>query len=333
MITAFLVFGTVSPLQAEVAKHFGMCDASAAVPVGHAMFVVANDEDNKLRVYRRDISGDPLPVYERKDSRKSVPSVDLSSFLKIDSKHPEADIEGATRVKDRIYWITSHGRNKNGKPRPNRQRLFATEVKVLGDKITIAPIGKPYRNLLKDLITSPEINEYQLAGAAERPPEEEGGLSIEGLSATPEGTLLIGFRNPTPSGKALLVPLENPAQVVDGKAAKFGKPISLSLGGRGIRSIEYFQARDKYLIIAGPHADEGDFRLYQWSGSISEQPEWIEGVNLSGFHPEALIIYPGEHTTVQFLSDDGSEKIDGKECKDEEVEAGRKYFRSAPISP
>ena len=43
-----------------VTKHSGMCDASAAVPVGLFMFVVANDEDNTLRVYKRDESGEPI---------------------------------------------------------------------------------------------------------------------------------------------------------------------------------------------------------------------------------------------------------------------------------
>ena len=43
-------------------------------------------------------------------------------------KEPEADLEGATRIGDDIYWITSHGQNKNGKNRPSRHRLFATAV-------------------------------------------------------------------------------------------------------------------------------------------------------------------------------------------------------------
>ena len=78
--------------------------------------------------------------------------------------------------------------------------------------------------------------------------------------------MLIAFRNPTPDGKALLIPLKNPKQVVDGKVAKLGKPISLSLGGLGIRSIEYVEAKGKYLIVAGPHGDEGDFQLFNGQG-------------------------------------------------------------------
>lgn len=333
LIIALLVLAAPPPARPEVTKHFGMCDASAAVPVGPTMFVVANDEDNRLRVYRRDDPGRPVPVYQRRHPSEPVPWVDLSSFLKVDPKHPEADIEGATRVEDRVYWITSHGRNKNGKPRPNRHRLFATEIKVSGDKVTIAPVGKPYRDLLKDLTASQWLKEYRLGDAAEKPPEETDGLNIEGLSATTQGTLLIAFRNPTPHGKALLVPLENPKQVVEGKAAKLGKPISLSVGGLGIRSIEYFEAKQKYLIVAGPHGDEGDFHLYQWSGPPSEEAELIEGVNFRSFRPEALVIYPTEQTRIQILSDDGSEKINGRDCKDGDVAPEHKYFRSVWINP
>jgi hypothetical protein len=50
-------------------------------------------------------------------------------------------------------------------------------------------------------------------------------------------------RNPIPGKRALLVPLENPEEVVDGRAAKLGTPILLPLGGLGVRNIEYFEAR------------------------------------------------------------------------------------------
>ena len=55
-----------------ITKHYGMCDASAAVPVESNLFVVANDEDNTLRIYERNKSGEP--IY----------SQDLSAFLHID---------------------------------------------------------------------------------------------------------------------------------------------------------------------------------------------------------------------------------------------------------
>jgi Protein of unknown function (DUF3616) len=329
LITTLLVAPATSQVNPEITKHFGMCDASAAVAVGPTMFVVANDEDNVLRVYRRDTSGE------------MVHTLDLTSFLKADMEHPEADIEGATRIGERVYWITSHGTNKNGEPRPSRHRLFATEVNIAGDQVTITSIGRPYKDLVKDLAKTPALKDYKLGDAAKRPPEQVkkpnqvAGLNIEGLSATPHGTLLIAFRNPIPNGKALLVPLENPKEVIEkkGQAATLGKPILLSLGGRGIRSIEYFEAWGKYLIVAGPPNDTGDFTLYQWSGASSEVPEPIPEVTFQGLHPEALITYPGERTKIQILSDDGEVQIEGRDCKHKKVEPAKKSFRSVWGTP
>jgi len=291
-----------------ITRHSGMCDASAAVPVGSTLFVVVNDEDNTMRIYKRDESG--KPIYSK----------DLSSFLQIDKDHPEADIEGATFIGNRIYWITSHGASKNGKGRPNRRRFFATEIETDGDNVNLKSVGVPFLGLVKALEDSDNyagLKDYHLGKAAEKAPESENGLSIEGLTKTPQGSLLIGFRNPIPNGKALLVPLENPQEVITGnKKPRLGKPILLGLGGSGIRSIEYSDIKGAYFIIAGPYDDNGGFQLYQWSGNSSEAPALIKKVDFQGLHPEALIVYPTEKSRIQVLSDDGSEPINGIACKD-----------------
>jgi hypothetical protein len=319
VIAGLLALPAIAQAGPEITEHLGMCDASAAVAIGSTMFVVANDEDNVLRVYRRNKAGKPVFTF------------DIGSFLKPHSEHPEADIEGASRLGDRVYWITSHGANKDGEARPSRHRLFATDVKVESDRVTLTPVGTPYRDLVKDFIESPGLKDYQLGEAVNNPPESVKGLNIEGLSATPQGTLLIAFRNPILDQKALLVPLLNPREVVDGKAAKLGPPILLPLGGLGVRSIEYFEARDKFLIVAGPYDNKGDFKLYQWSGSRSEEPELIKKADLKGLQPEALIIYPGERTKAQLLSDDGGEQVEGKDCKKAKPEKRR--FRSVWVTP
>src|SRR6185503_15218491 len=83
--------------------HTGMCDASAAVALGPDLFAVANDEDNAIRIY---LAGKPGPP---------IQTVNLSTFLQFGRKSPELDLEGAARIGDRIYWITSHGRNQEGR--------------------------------------------------------------------------------------------------------------------------------------------------------------------------------------------------------------------------
>ncbi|HYG61171.1 MAG TPA: DUF3616 domain-containing protein [Thermoanaerobaculia bacterium] len=74
------------------------------------------------------------------------------------------------------------------------------------------------------------------------PAEEPGALNIEGLAAK-DGKLLIGFRGPVRGGKALVVTLENPQEVLNqGAPASFATPIELDLDGLGIRSLEHWPA-------------------------------------------------------------------------------------------
>ena len=310
-ITLPVAADTLSP----ITRHFGMCDASAAVPVAPDLFVVANDEDNTLRIFQRNKSGE------------SLYSQDISSFLQIDPKHPEADIEGATLIKNRIYWITSHGSNKDGKKRPNRHRFFATEIEIIDGQFNLKPIGKPFVGLVKAFEDSAGLKNYHLGKAAKHAPESRNGLNIEGLTKTPQGHLLIGFRNPIPQGKALLVPLENPQAVIAGhEKPKLGDPILLALNGLGIRSIEYSDTKGAYFIIAGPYDDNGHFQLYQWSGNPSEAPELIK-MDFHKLHPEALVVYPQQKAKIQIISDDGSALINNQNCKGL-AKAQDKSFRS-----
>ncbi len=186
----------------EVLLFQGACDASAVEALDGEHMVVASDEDNVLRIYRRSLGG------------PAVWEVDLTAFLRVDGQEPESDLEAAARMGDRIYWITSHGANRRGKERSSRRRFFATVV--TGDRADpLRPVGLPYERLLEDLQRVPELAGYRLGEASRRAPKSAGGLNIEGLAGTGEGRLLIGFRSPVPGGLALVVPLENPAEVVE----------------------------------------------------------------------------------------------------------------------
>lgn len=279
----------------------GMCDASAAVSLNADLFAVANDEDNTLRVYHRKPGG--LPAF----------SFDLTAFLRIGKKSPEADIEGSAAIGDRVYWITSHGRNAKGKDSPNRERFFATTFSVASGTVRMIPVGKPCATLLDELVREPKLARFNLAAASQRAPKEPGALNIEGLTSTPDGQLLIGFRNPIPQGRSLLVPLLNAGEVIQGGRAKFGEPIQLDLGGYGIRSIG--RDKDKYLIIAGSHDSDGESRAYTWDGG-SSAPVHMAGVRFPGLNPEGLAYSTADGRTEFFiLSDDGTLKIGGEDCK------------------
>ena len=301
---------------AEALVYCGTSDASAAVAVSEDMFIVADDENNILRLYKISKGGLPLCSY------------DMTEFLGIEPEHPEADIEGATMIGRRIYWITSHGRNKDGKIRPNRYRFFATTVKVENRNVTIIPVGTPCKSLIHSLIKAENMRHLRLDRATrfdateltkkERnklAPKEEG-LNIEGLCASVDGsTIYIGFRNPcqvnrvTSHKKALVVPLNNVKQVIeDSEAPIFGEPMSWDLAGLGIRSMEYSHFHKAYFIIAGSFDERPKFALYRWSGKKERPPILVRELSQSNFSPEALVTFKNSDKLFM-LSDDGSLEI------------------------
>jgi hypothetical protein len=299
---------TLSP----ITVYHGMSDASGALALGTRLFAVADNELSRIMVFRRDEGGPPLKVF------------DLARFLETDPRHPQVDVEAATRLGDRAYWLSSHGRDARGRDAPNRERFFATAIRGEGEAVQLVPVGRPYKRLRSDLIEAPALARYHLAEAALKPPKEPGGFNIEGLCATPEGSLLIGFRNPVPQGLALLVPLMNPDKVVEGQPARLGKPILLGLDGLGIRDLA--SAEGTYLILAGPTGTKGHFRLYAWAGP-GKRPRRLKGPSFGDLHPEAAIFYPDKGwREFQLLSDDGTELIG--EQADKTLPVAEREFRA-----
>lgn len=330
-------------------------DASAAVAVGRDIFIVADDENNTLRVYKTTQGGLPLFSY------------DMTEFLDIETEHPEVDIEGATIIGRRIYWISSHGRNKDGKTRPNRYRFFATIVKSQNANVIIEPVGKPCKTLIHDLVKSEYMRYLRLDratrfDAGELPKKErrklapkEEGLNIEGLCASADGrTIYIGFRNPRPIDRvsrranAVIVPLMNPDTVLEkNRSPIFGRPILLDLASLGIRSMEYSHFHRAYFIIAGTFDDSPRFVLYRWSGKKESQPVLMRWLSQSDFSPEAMITFKNSEKFF-VLSDDGSLliKVDGAwECMEGEfrkdgtcqnkylIDPQKKTFRGIWLTP
>jgi hypothetical protein len=295
-----------SPLQE---RYTGMCDASAAVMLDDERFVVANDEDNVLRIYRL---GDAKPIG----------TLDLSTFL--GTGKDEADIEGATRLGSRIFWITSHGANRSGKPRPARHRLFATDIVSGPNGPSLAPVGIPYTRLIEDLAALPELAADKDVLGADLAPEA-GGVNIEGLATAPDGSLVVAFRSPVRDGQALTVFLTNPNEILTGGPghAHLGAVRRIVLDGMGIRSIEAVPGGRDYLLVAGPVA-AGAFAMFRWDPQSTEKPPRLP-VDFGGLAPEAMALRSGH---ALMLSDDGDELVDGVPCKDEKVPAARKSFRA-----
>lgn len=295
----------------------GSSNASGAVALDGHHFVVADDEENRLS------------VFEQGPEQALTPAIALSTVFAgeiEDGKGCEIDLEGAAAIGDVYFWIGSHSTNKDGERRPSRHRLFALQIQrnAVGE-FSGQRYGQIYRTLIDDLILDRRFKPYRLDKAVGIAPKALGGLSIEGLAATPEQSLLIGFRNPLAGGtekngrlqdgKALIVPLLNPLSLLQGQAAEFGDPIELDLGGYGVREIAWRQG-DEYLIVAGPyHANEDrseKHRLYLWhSNHRTDKPKRLDA-DLGELNIEAAFFFPGQTDQVELLSDDGDTK--GFQC-------------------
>src|SRR6185295_12767694 len=322
----------------QIATYRGACDGSAGVALDQNFFAVADDDSNVLNVYRIGqaavVQELPLDAFLEAPAKKK-PGPDGKPVFK------EADLEGAARIGDRIYWIASHARDSKGETEPGRSRLFATRIVPHADGPRLEAIGSgAYKDLREKMFNAAKPEEkvkFQLLkllsdayapGEKEGPaPESKNGLNIEGLAATPDGRLLIGFRNPRPGNRAVVIPLDNPAEVVDaGKTPVFGNPWQLNrLEGRGIRSIEWIN--NTYVIVAGPHNDVEDsdikppFALFTWSGAEGDTEPVMMKVKIpDDFRPEAVFAIPGS-SNMMLLSDDGT-----KECKG--ADKPQKSFRA-----
>jgi hypothetical protein len=295
----------------------GMCDASTAVALDADLFVAAGDEDNILRFYRLSRPGEPVFTYN------------LNPHLAGRKKSPEIDIEGAARLGRRVFWITSHGRDAEGRAAPNRCRLFALEFTRRGTDIEVEPVGGVYGNLLSDLARAPKLARFRLAEAAKLSAKAAGGLNIEALASTPDGALLIGFRSPVPEGRALLVPLLNPNDLLTGQPPRFGEPILLDLGGLGLRGMG--STARGYYLIAGPGEEKAAARLFFWAGG-DRAPQPVPGVSFAGMTPEGVCFQDvADRKDFLVLSDDGNRKLGGKACKD--LPESRRRFRAFWVLP
>jgi hypothetical protein len=286
-------------------EYRGLCEASGAAALDDSHFAVASDETNVIQIYKR---GD-------RDTKGELDVETLTTFDK-------SDIEGAARIGSRVYWISSHSLNKEGKDRPKRKVLFATDIiaGAGGGAPMLKTVGKPYTELRDALIAA--------AGVARET------LNIEALAATGDGGLLIGLRTPLVDGKAIVLQLKNPKEIIEATAAapvapSFGKAVPLKLDGFGIRSIERVGTGDRqFLISAGPEQDSAEpFRLYWWSGRDGDPPKPVGvGINLDGIKPEALISF-GDATRFLVLSDDDDI------CSDEKAPEKRRFRAREIVIP
>ena len=309
MLAIAVVFSATMPA-AEVVTFLGMCEPSAAVGLQDGdfdRFVVANDEDNRLRVYSQ---GGGVPAAE----------VDLDAIIEPRPTRA-ADLEAAAWLGDRAYWIGSHSRNSSGKLREDRWQLFATRLGGAEGEVVLDP-----RASIHTLLSAIGAASLELEAAirADRSEDEalapdNGGFNIEGMAATADGSgLLIGLRSPLLENRAIIVPLANPAEALAGAAPDLGELMLLDLDGRGIRSFDHSPTRAEFIVVAGPIRG-GPFAIYRWSGASDDAPILLEQataslLELDDFTPEAMII-SADGNTALLLSDDGDRCPDPQEFR------------------
>ena len=310
---------TTTSLSVEAPRElFGTCDASAAVALGTGPIVVASDEDDTLRVYDLE-RADSLPTQK----------VSLDALLDPVSKDGEADLEGAARVADTIYWIGSQGNNKSAKGRPRRRVVVATVVRFTGGRFELVPAGRAYASLRDDLLASPLLSEYGLANAAKLAPEP-AGLNVEGFASARSGDrLLVGFRSPRPEEKALVVGVRiGDALRTPSARMTVTDATTLELGGYGIRDLAPISDA-AFLIAAGPAGDDGTTRMYQWIPAAEEGT--LRQVAMTGFDTtmtiEAIAVPAGRSNRVLLAADDGGRRLGAQSCKD--APPARRRFRAA----
>ncbi len=266
----------------HVAWHTGMSDGSDGIPLDNDYYISGDDELDILNVYSRTISGLPFVSY------------DYSSNLALpDPAKPEVDVEGATKsvsLANRMYWT---GSMSNGKlpydNKPNRDRLFATNVTGTGSSATFSFAG--YVNIRTALLAWGDLNGYNFTASAAPGVNSKAiaGFSLEGMVFGPDNTtLFLGLRAPlVPTSfrtNAVIAPILNfESWFNNGNPSgvpTFGNPIELNLDNRGIRDIIRL-SNGTYIIVAGSPVDDGGVNnLYKWTGNSNDAP--IEIVNTAG---------------------------------------------------
>ena len=290
----------------------GSSDASSAIALDANFMVVGDDEASVLRVYNR-AGGNAVAEW---------------SYATALGNGGELDLEAGTRVGNTLYVTGSHSNTKSGSESDAREYIFAVDVSGSGADTTFTYLGK-HSGLETSLATWDGTNAhgkganyfgFAASAAAGVVPEGVNGFSIEGMTASQDGTqLLLAFRAPqTDTGtreKAVIVPVAI-SGLIGSSTPTIGTPVELNLGGRGIRSIEKSADGNGYLVLAGPAGTAStevtnDFRLYRVSTDLATATELdvsldaLRDTTGGSFETIVDVRNTTSGTLVQLLQDNG----------------------------
>ena len=210
----------------------------------------------------------------------------------------EADAEAAAFDRGRFYVVGSHGTSRRrGERQPSRYSAYRIEPD--GGRVVASGALSPIVGAVGGIREA----FCPAASAADRgrrrpcPTLQNGGANIEGL-AVRDGTMHVGFRAPSPGGRAFVVSV--PEQAVFGQAAPAATVSRLALGtdrrgrGRGVRDLA--AVAGGFLVLAGPALPEGDeakseARVFFWPGPGGRAVALRRvGLQRRGVKPEALLV-------------------------------------------
>lgn len=220
----------------------------AAVPGSEGVLFVDNNQEGQVFWIRLDQYGKQVGA---------IKSVELGVGIK--------DLEGITTDGTYFYVVSSQSKVKA----KDTEGLVRFKFDAQNQRIeAVETISGLKRFLLEN------VDELREEGDRKG---KKGGLNIEGLAWDPKrGRLLLGLRSPVIDGQSLLVPLRlrdpRGAFSINNLEVEGPKAIRLSLGGIGIRSIEYDGRSNLFRIISGAAEDQDqtDFGLWEWNGDETE---------------------------------------------------------------
>ncbi len=215
------------------------------------------------------------------------------------------DLEGlSVDDNDYVYAITSHAKNKKGKRNPEREQLLRFKIK--GN--SVGDINY-YTSLTNALQGASKVKAEIKMQTGQEPDFHK--LNIEGLAYFREKKeLLIGLRKPTANDLSIIIPIRNPAELFEKKAAPlFGKPILLDLKGGGIRGLSYDANLGMFLVVNEIKKQDGNnySQLWTWGGKADETPQPIELpdiINMNNVEAIDSIMIHGEPYLL-LMSDEG----------------------------
>ena len=246
----------------------GICDASAGVALDADHIIVGDDEQPWLSIYR--LGGGDSDEQDHAAAPRGV------------------DRRCGTRGRHRrrhhlcrpIVWISSNGRNTDGKVKPDRFQLFASHR--LERHTSWTEDFSPSFARLPKAIRATDGDDYKplrkAVGDLERRRSDlapkEHGFNVEGLTVSEDGQDPVGRGAQSASARqGDPVPDRQRRRRcwTARRKAKLGAIISLDLGDRGIRDIAWSPAHHAYLIAAGQTKDDDPARASRCSSGMAAE--------------------------------------------------------------